>query len=146
MREIYDPVRKRWVRATPEEIVRQTLLRQMIDRLGYPKELIAVEKDLKEMPHLKNSSPPKRRIDLVCFAKGLSKEHPLYPLILIECKDTPLDRKAIEQVIGYHYFVDSPFIAVANAEEVWVGCKAKYIFQRTLPSYADLLKQVELCQ
>lgn len=42
---VLDPVRQRWVRRTPEEWVRQHLLRYLLE-LGYPRGLLAVEKAL----------------------------------------------------------------------------------------------------
>ena len=56
---IFDPYRGRWVVETPEEIVRQSCLKLMVEELGYPSGLIAVEKTLKEL--LNSASPPLRR-------------------------------------------------------------------------------------
>jgi hypothetical protein len=142
-RVIFDPVRKLWVKATPEEIVRQTLLYRMIEQLGYPPGLIAVEKDLRELVafQAKHLPVPDRRVDLVCFAKDDGDL--LRPLLLVECKDGPISQKAIEQVVGYHYFVQSSYLAVANLNEVRLGVfdrtKQQYTFQYGLPPYATLL-------
>ncbi|NGX27599.1 MAG: hypothetical protein K940chlam6_01537, partial [Chlamydiae bacterium] len=49
---LYDPFRKLWVAALPEEVVRQKLLHVMITQLGFPKNFLVVEKQLSELPHL----------------------------------------------------------------------------------------------
>ena len=41
--QIFCDWRHRWVRLTPEEWVRQQLLHRMVEQLGYPASLIAVE-------------------------------------------------------------------------------------------------------
>ena len=41
--QIFCEWRHRWVRLTPEEWVRQQLLHRLVEQLGYPASLIAVE-------------------------------------------------------------------------------------------------------
>ncbi len=141
---IFDEVRKQFVKSTPEEIVRQSLLQKMIHQLGYPKELIAVEKELKELPFGRESPVARRRIDIVCFAKGDSS---LFPLIVIECKRGAVDTtKALNQVIGYNYFIKAPFVAVANERSVFLSffdpIEQKPLFFEGLPSYHELIFRV----
>lgn len=99
----------------PEEIVRQSLIHDMINRLGFPKELIVIEKEMSELPHLRGKGVPKRRIDLLCFTK---KGEILYPLLLVECKAIPLRDRALEQVFGYNYYVGARFVAIANGQGI----------------------------
>lgn len=137
-------VRKTPVAATSEEKVRQFLLARMIEELGYPLGNIAVEKQLSQMPHILKgvSVLPKRRADIVCFASGIHVDYPFYPLLLIECKAVPLNRKVVEQVIGYNYFMQAFFIAVANQSEVVISgysfAEKRYCFSSGLPSYETL--------
>ena len=105
-RELYDPIRKSFVKKTPEEEVRQSLLVKMIQELGYPLSLIAVEKEL---------PTPKRRLDILCHALIAGEIH---PLLLIECKAVPLNEKALWQVVGYNTFVSAPFIAIVNEKQI----------------------------
>jgi hypothetical protein len=141
--EIFDEVRGIWVAATPEEQVRQHLLNRMIHALHYPKQLIAVEKELKELPHLSSSYLPLRRIDVLCYGKDIHPAFPLYPLLLIECKKEAIDAKAIDQLTGYNSHVKAYFIALANREEEHFGYfdrkTMKYVFHAGLPAYQDLL-------
>lgn len=106
---IFDPYRGRWVVETPEEIVRQSCLKLMVEELGYPSGLIAVEKTLKEL--LNSASPPLRRADILAFS-------PLgEPLLLIECKAVPLTLAMQRQVRGYNFYIKAPFIALVNDKE-----------------------------
>ena len=134
---VLDVLRGRFVAATPEEIVRQSLLQQMVRALGYPKQLLAVEKQLSELPHLKGiQGLPKRRADIVCFARGIHSEFVLYPLLLIECKEGEVGLDAIDQVLGYNAFVKAPFAAIAGRR----GCALIYPESKSfLPHYKELL-------
>jgi len=131
VKKVLDLVRGFFVAATPEEIVRQSLLLQMIRSLGYPKELLAVEKQLSELPHLKGvQGLPNRRADIVCFSRGI------YPLLLIECKEGEVGKEAVDQVLGYNEFVKAPFVAIAGKR----GCALIYPESKSfLPHYRELL-------
>ncbi len=146
-RDLFDPVRNRFVARTPEEEVRQNLLKMMIESLGFPRSLLAVEKTLSQMPHLQVvAGLPERRADIVCFARGIHAEHELYPLLLIECKEGSIDRSAIEQAIGYNAWVGAYFVALAGLEELQLFSRsmdqALPLPCHRLPSYAQLLKSL----
>lgn len=134
---IYDPIRKQYVVATPEEVVRQRIIHAMI-QMGYPIPLIAVEKKLSEICQLSSLKPPARRMDVVCFSR---KDHK--PLLMIECKATKITQKALLQVMGYNRFVNAPFIALCSAQETlmayWDTQKGDYIFLDHFLSYDQLL-------
>lgn len=144
-RLVFDEIRQSWVAATAEEIVRQTLLHRMVHHLGYPKELIVVEKELQQLPHLAKVSNafPDRRVDVVCFAKD---SHVLYPLLLIECKDTRLDQRSLSQLLEYNYYVKACFIAEVSSKEIRFGYgkkdKKSSVLASFLPSYLQLLTLV----
>jgi len=143
--DIYDSIRKEFVKALPEEIVRQRLIRHMIDSLGYPYELIAVEKSLRQMPHmlLTDEDIPDRRADIICFVKGIQQGFDLYPLLMIECKSVKLTDKVISQVVGYNYYVNACFVAIANQDAIRLGwydpITKRYIFVDGLPRYDELV-------
>lgn len=143
--EIFDPLRKIWVAATPEEIVRQKLLLRMTDELGYPKELLAIEKELTELPHLSQKNLPQRRIDILCFGKNIHPNYSLYPLLLIECKKEKLASAAKEQLLGYNAYVEAHFVALVSREETLFGFRTgrDYQFLAFLPPYAQLASQVK---
>lgn len=137
---VFDPFRNAWVVASPEEIVRQKLLQVMTRELGFPKELLAVETQLSEVPHLKGvANLPKRRADIICYAKGIHPEFPLYPLLLIECKEGLVGEDAKSQVIGYNHFIQAHYVAIAGDNSV------ELVYPQTvpfLPSYSQLMAHV----
>jgi len=139
-------IRKVPVEATPEEIVRQELLLRMLGPLGFPEGCIAVEKALRQMPHLAlaDCEIPDRRADIVCFAKGIHPDHDLFPLLLIECKAVKLTPRVINQVSGYNHYMGARFIAVANRDEVrlgWIDPETEqYTYIPYIPEYQELLK------
>lgn len=142
--KLYDPIRREWVQALPEERVRQRLISEM-QTLGYPLELMACEVSLRQLPHLALSEEtiPKRRADLICFAQNIHPHFPLYPLLLIECKATPLTAAARRQLCGYNQSVSAPYICLANEEQQLFGFQEgdhlNYTFIDYLPRYKDLL-------
>lgn len=106
-------VRGKPVASTPEELIRQQILKHLVTPLGYPKSCLAVEVSLSDLPHLKGKKVPRRRADILCYQPVL-----LTPLLLIEVKATPLGRAALQQLIGYNYYVQAPYLAMANGEQV----------------------------
>jgi hypothetical protein len=147
---VFDPIRNDFVAATAEELVRQALLQQMVGSLGFPKHLIAVEKDLRSLPHLAGEALalPERRADIICFAKDIHPQYPLYPLLLVECKDSVLNSQATEQLLGYNTYVKAYFVALASRTEVRLGYfdgqAGSYQFISFLPTYSQLMDRVKL--
>lgn len=139
---VFDPIRDCWVRATPEERVRQRLIQKMIGPLGFPKGLLAVEKPLKDLTHLAGVVVSERRIDLLCYAK---LDVLIYPLLLVECKAVPLTEQGIDQLMGYNHHVGAPFIAAVNAEEVQFAYREgeTYRFCSFLPAFKELIAWVK---
>lgn len=147
--KIFDEFRSTWVIASPEEKVRQRWLKAMVYEKGFPKNLLAIERELDQLPHVKSNftNPPQRRIDILCFANNIHPHFPLYPLLLIECKEKPLDPYAEKQVIGYNHYVRAFFVGIADADSFRLGAydpsKKDYVFINFLPSYEELLRAVK---
>ncbi len=144
---IYCSIRTEWVKSSPEEKVRQHLLHSMI-QLGYPASLIVVEKRLKELPHIQQTSHslPNRRIDILCYATGLHPDVPLYPLLVVECKAIPLNQAVLRQVGGYNYFIGALYYAVVNQMGSKTIRSGKPLDEEHvmpyLPSYSELLERL----
>lgn len=134
----FDPIRKKDLLLLPEEKVRQSLISHMIHDLGYPQGYLAIEKGIDQF--LKNKKISKRRIDIICFYK---KKEELKPLLIIECKKDKITNSAIEQIVGYNYFIKAPFFALVAKEEIktfWYEKKG-YNFVNFLPKFKDLKKE-----
>lgn len=144
---VFDEVRQSWVKATPEEQVRQRWLKVMVHQLQYPKELLVVEKEIKELPHLSTIDVPDRRVDILCYGKGIHSSWPLYPLLLIECKAEGLTEDAVDQVIGYNHHIKAYFCAAAGPDEVRLGyfdiARKNYVFYSVLPPFKELMQWVK---
>ncbi|MCB1112141.1 MAG: type I restriction enzyme HsdR N-terminal domain-containing protein [Chlamydiales bacterium] len=142
--KVFCPIRCEWVSALPEEKVRQRLLAYMIQKLGYPKGYLIVEKGLNQLPHLANSgiAIPERRTDIVCVTSGIHPDYELHPLLVVECKSVKLSDKAFRQAVGYNRYLDAPFIAIANDHEIRTGwydqAGREYQFVSFLPEYQEL--------
>lgn len=146
---LFCPVRNCLVSDLPEERVRQALIQEMTLRLGYPVKSLALEKNLNQLPHLQSNpiSLPKRRADLIVFAKDLHPQYPFYPLLLIECKAVPLTDKVLRQLVGYNHFVKAYFIAAVNQNYTYLGFYhpeyKDFKFQKGLLPYEVLLKETQ---
>lgn len=134
-------IRKKWMAPLPEELIRQNLIVEITQHLGFPIQNLKIETSLSQIPHLLSSSKslPTRRADLICFYRG-------YPLLLIECKAVKLNQAVIRQVVGYNHFLKAPFIAIANDKEKKFGWFDKnlkdFTFISYIPPYAELIKNL----
>jgi hypothetical protein len=108
-REVFDPVRRRWVTLTPEEWVRQqTLVR--LREAGYPLEVMQVEGTI-----MVNGMT--RRCDIVVFHEG-------QPWMIVECKkcEIPLTQKVCDQACRYNTVLRVPYLMLTNGrQEVIIG-------------------------
>ncbi|MCH9609655.1 MAG: hypothetical protein S4CHLAM45_00420 [Chlamydiales bacterium] len=129
-----------------EERIRQAWIKKMVEDLAFPRHMIAVEKELSALPHLLGQKVPKRRVDILVFAKEIHAEYPLFPLLLIECKATPLIPKVASQVLGYNTFVKAPFVAIANEHDLMLGSFDEEAgmtrFEQGLLSYTSLISRL----
>jgi hypothetical protein len=134
---------KRGIPQQSEEELRQALIEQMVLQLGYPRALLAVEKKISQLPHLAffPEKLPNRRVDILAYA--VDKEKKLHPLLLIECKKECFSFKETQQLFGYNYYVEAPFIAlVARKKTAFFSCTDSKVVQNILPSYDSLLQKV----
>jgi hypothetical protein len=98
---IFCIIRKKWLLLTPEEWVRQNILWYCIE-LGYPKTMIAVEKQIKLQDVVK-------RFDIVVY-----KNEQVW--MLIECKEmnTQITEAVLQQILLYNTVLTSNFLVITN--------------------------------
>lgn len=138
---LWDPIRCRYVLATPEEKVRQKWIFYMTGSLGYPKGLIAVEKDLNSLCLNGSLLDPNRRIDLLCYTPH---KEGLIPLLIVECKALGSFDDPETQVLGYNFHIRAPFLCIIE------GDKAKTFWNQGdkmasvpfLPTYKQLIQKI----
>lgn len=121
--------RRRFVRLTPEEWVRQSVLHSLVEQMAYPKSLIAVE-------HFIEVGTLAKRCDAVVFSTTLQ------PLMIIEFKaeDVRLTQKVFDQVAVYNRRLRVRYLMVSNGHDTYV-CSVDnntYTFFEQLPTYQQL--------
>ncbi|MGN6618373.1 MAG: type I restriction enzyme HsdR N-terminal domain-containing protein [Ilyomonas sp.] len=99
---IFDEGRRKWVRLTPEEWVRQNFLQYLIQVKKIPLSIIAIEKEVQ-------LADVKKRCDVIVY-----KEHK--PWMIVECKEmnVPLSQAVLEQVIRYNMALPVEYLVISN--------------------------------
>ncbi|MEM7361734.1 MAG: type I restriction enzyme HsdR N-terminal domain-containing protein [Bacteroidota bacterium] len=103
---VFDPLRKKRVRLTPEEWVRQHFINYLIHHLGYPPSLMKLEASAYLQHNISQ-----RRVDMLIFDNQQGK-----PLMLVECKAThqPIHAPALRQISHYNTLFKAPFLTLTN--------------------------------
>ncbi len=104
-RYIFDTIRKRWLVLTEEEWVRQNIIAYLTNVLQYPKQNIALEKEL-----VVNGL--KKRFDILVY------DTTLQPWLMIECKAPaiPLSEGVLQQVLRYNITLPASYIMITNGD------------------------------
>lgn len=102
---IFDSIRKKWLLLTGEEWVRQNMVAYFITTLKYPKEIIALEKEI-----MVNGL--RKRFDMLLY----NSEH--QPWMLVECKvpEVKLGEEALQQALRYNLTVPVQWLVITNGE------------------------------
>jgi hypothetical protein len=112
--QLFDPVRKRWVKETPEELVRQCLILWLQISLSIPYGRMGVEKQIQVLGLTK-------RFDLLIYNKQA------LPLILIECKSPQisLNQAMFDQAAIYNLKLKAPYLSICNGLDLRI-CKIDF--------------------
>ena len=126
--EIWDELRKLWVRLTPEEWVRQNFIQYLLQVKKYPASYIAVERKIK-------LGELDKRFDLLVFDKSAQ------PWMLVECKGTEekLDDRVRWQVLRYNMAIPIKYIVITNGTQCHAFIKGLLDFEEipVLPAYNE---------
>ena len=125
--QIFCEWRKRWVRLTPEEWVRQQLLHHMVEQLAYPSSLIGVEVAIKV-------GEVKKRCDAVVYNQDLQ------PLMLIECKaeTVSITQKTLDQALTYNRKLNVPYLILYNGLQMVFVHVPSQSASSSIPHYSTL--------
>jgi len=127
-KEIFDPIRCRFVLCTPEEAVRQTYIRYLIDVLQVPSVAISVEKKI-------TYNNLTKRYDIVVFSKEKC-------LLVVECKapDIKLSEITLQQISVYNSHLQAKYIILFNGKQelVYKKIDEQYVIQEQLPKYKEM--------
>jgi hypothetical protein len=129
---IFDPLRKKYVKLTDEEWVRQNFLQYLIQQGKYPAGLIKVEATFK-------FNNLKRRADILLHNRRGE------PVMIVECKapDVPVNDIVFDQIVCYNMEFRVPYIVVTNGLVHYI-CKVNHEdktweFLNVIPLFGDLL-------
>jgi type I site-specific restriction endonuclease len=129
---ILDPLRRKYVRLTPEEWVRQNFIQYLINEGKYPAGLLGIEVMFR-------MNKLKRRVDILVhdrFGK---------PLLIVECKapEIRIDETVFEQIATYNMKYKVPYLIVTNGMHHY-ACTIdheamKFEYLLVIPLYEDLI-------
>ena len=129
---ILDPVRRKYVKLTPEEWVRQNFVQYLINEGKYPAGLLGIE-------ILFRLNKLKRRVDILVHNRTGE------PVLIVECKspDVKIDESVFEQIATYNMKFKVPYLVVTNGLHHY-ACKIdhqemKFEYLLVIPLYEDLL-------
>lgn len=127
---IFDLIRKKYLILTPEEWVRQNLLRYFINDLNYPKGLIKTESSLKY-------NNLKKRSDILIFNNDMTH------FLVVECKSykLKLNKSHLSQSAMYNKIYKSKYVMISNGLD-HIVCKYdwnndSFEFMKSIPKYRN---------
>lgn len=129
--EIFDFLRRRFVKLTPEEWVRQHFVHWLIEQKGYPKGLLGNEIELQ-------AGEKKVRCDSILYDNNAR------PQMIIEYKapTVALSQKVFDQISTYNLLLHVDYLMVSNGMEHYC-CRMNYEqksyeFLREIPDYETI--------
>lgn len=132
---IFDPLRKKYVKLTPEEAVRQLFIRFLVGQRNFPESHMASE-------YVMDLNGMQRRADIVVFNRELK------PVLIVECKaqsvrldDPAVARQVFEQALHYHSSIGAKVIVITNATVTFaisLHGDGTFTMLKDIPSYEDL--------
>ena len=126
---LYDPLRRKWLVATPEEWVRQHFVNYLVSHLGFPASFIANETGIK-------FNGMQLRCDTVIYNRNLR------PLCIVEYKRpaVAVTPAVFDQIARYNSVLEAPFLIVSNGMSHYCCCfrDGGYEFLHSIPSYEEM--------
>ena len=127
---IWDPLRKKSVRNTPEEAVRQWFISVLHEGMGVPEHMMGSEVAL-------THAGKQYRADIVVFDRSAK------PLMVVECKrpDVTLDQNVVDQAIRYNRELEARYIAITNGEKTFMFERKDDGFQfvQKAPNWTEMI-------
>jgi hypothetical protein len=105
-REIFDPIRRKFVSFTPEELVRQGAISYLLSRKRIPQKSISVEKQIKVAGITK-------RYDVVVYKPDASI------FLIVECKapTVKISQDVFDQIARYNLVLKADYLMVSNGDQ-----------------------------
>ena len=128
---IFDVLRRKYVKLTPEEWVRQHFIHYLIGIKGYPSTLLANEVKLR-------IGTKTLRADSILYSTSLT------PRMIIEYKapHVKISQHTFEQIRAYNLLLKANYLIVSNGLSHYC-CKLnqntqEYVFLQDIPNYTEL--------
>lgn len=119
---IWDPLRRKSVRCTPEEEVRQWFISVLHEGMKVPEHMMGSEVSFRH-------GAKDYRADILVYDRSAR------PVMIVECKrpQVELDQEVVDQAIRYNNELDVKYIAITN------GIKT-FMFKRTMEGWEFIQK------
>ena len=116
--KIYAPLKDKWLILKPEEEVRQTYIKRLMDSYGYAISQMDQEIQVSNSQRGQGAA----RADIVVWRSKEDKEAKKYPLIVIECKaeSVTIHKEDYYQGMNYASWAHADFFVTTNLKETRV--------------------------
>ena len=128
---VLDILRRRYVRLTPEEMVRQCFINYLIEYKSYPAALMGNEVQL-------SVGEKKLRCDSVLYDRNMQ------PRMIVEYKapDIEITEKVLHQILSYNTQLNVKYLIMSNGTQHvclrYNDDSGRWEFMPEIPNYADL--------
>lgn len=126
---IWDPLRKKEVARTPEEVVRQWFINVLNATMQVPMHMMMSEAGLK-------LGDKQFRADILVYDRKAQ------PLVIVECKrpEVELTQDVLDQAIRYNMVLNVKYIVITNGAKTYICGKQgnRYSFLDTIPTYNEM--------
>ena len=127
---VWDPLRKKSVRLTPEEEVRQWFISVLHEGMKVPEHMMGSEVSL-------TWNGMDYRADIVVYDRSA------HPLLVVECKrpEVELSQEVVDQAIRYNNALDVRYIVITNGLKTFMferGAEG-FAFVEKAPMWEDML-------
>ena len=126
--QVFDSLRKKYLLANPEEIVRQLWIIYLVENLKINPKLIAIERAF-------SINQLNKRFDLVIFSNDTK------PLLLAEFKGpgVNISQSTFDQIAQYNMVLQVPYSLVSNGMQHFCfqinDDKKEFVWQKELPAF-----------
>ena len=129
--KIFDFIRKKYLVLTPEEWVRQHVVKFLIEERNFPAGLIALERGLK-------LNGLQKRTDILAYSKKGN------PILMVECKapEVKINQAVFDQIGRYNITFKLPYLVVTNGLQHYCAkidfTEKRFSFLKEIPYYNEL--------
>jgi hypothetical protein len=130
--KIFDSIRKKYVKLTPEEKVRQNFVKYLVNEGKYPEGLIGIEV-------MSGYNKLRKRVDILVHDRQGK------PVMIVECKapSVKLDEEVFDQAVCYNMGFKVPYLIVTNGMHHY-ACKFDhekntYEYLLVIPMYEEIV-------